>query len=110
MKGRKAVIYCRVSTAGQAEQGVSLEAQEERLRAYCQMQGLDGSGPHRGACRLQNRFTRPMDRAGQMVKNGTVQHVVAEMTGSFANVDALSVTSEWDKAGITTFGGMGSKH
>ncbi len=31
---KTAVIYTRVSTADQAEHGVSLEAQEERLTAY----------------------------------------------------------------------------
>ena len=33
----KAVCYIRVSTEEQAREGVSLEAQEERLRAYCKM-------------------------------------------------------------------------
>jgi len=37
----KAVLYCRVSTMEQANQGVSLDAQERKLRAYCDMKGLD---------------------------------------------------------------------
>ena len=37
----KAVCYIRVSTEEQAREGVSLEAQEERLRAYCKMTGLE---------------------------------------------------------------------
>ena len=32
---KKAVCYIRVSTEEQARGGVSLDAQEERLRAYC---------------------------------------------------------------------------
>lgn len=31
----KAIAYCRVSTTGQAEQGVSLEMQRERIVAWC---------------------------------------------------------------------------
>lgn len=31
----KAAIYCRVSTEDQAKEGFSLQAQEDRLRAYC---------------------------------------------------------------------------
>jgi len=37
----KAVCYVRVSTEEQAREGVSLEAQEEKLRAYCKMAGLE---------------------------------------------------------------------
>ena len=37
----KAAAYIRVSTDEQARTGVSLEAQEEKLRAYCKMTGLD---------------------------------------------------------------------
>lgn len=39
--GNKAVIYCRVSTVGQVEDGHSLEIQEEKLRAYCIMKSFD---------------------------------------------------------------------
>ena len=35
----KATGYVRVSTGKQAEEGVSLEAQEARIRAWCQAQG-----------------------------------------------------------------------
>lgn len=33
----KIIGYCRVSTAGQAESGLSIEAQETKLRAYCEL-------------------------------------------------------------------------
>lgn len=35
MKDKAAVIYCRVSTEGQADNGVSLEAQQGRAEAWC---------------------------------------------------------------------------
>ena len=37
----KAVCYVRVSTEEQAKEGVSLDAQEEKLRAYCSLAGLE---------------------------------------------------------------------
>ena len=37
----KAVCYVRVSTIEQSTHGVSLEAQEERLQAYCSMARLE---------------------------------------------------------------------
>ncbi len=40
-KGKRAIIYTRVSTDEQAEKGYSLRAQEERLRQYCAFQGID---------------------------------------------------------------------
>jgi len=35
-----AVLYLRVSTQEQAREGISLAAQEARLRAYCELRGL----------------------------------------------------------------------
>ncbi len=39
-----AVIYCRVSTAEQAQEGISLEAQEACCRAFCQKNGIKVQG------------------------------------------------------------------
>ena len=36
---RIAALYCRVSTDAQAEEGYSIEVQQERLVAYCKSQG-----------------------------------------------------------------------
>ena len=37
----KAIGYIRVSTTRQAEEGVSIEAQEAKIRAYCELKGLE---------------------------------------------------------------------
>jgi DNA invertase Pin-like site-specific DNA recombinase len=37
---RHALGYVRVSTDEQAERGLSLEAQRQRIQAYCEMKGL----------------------------------------------------------------------
>ena len=43
--GRRAAVgYCRVSTAAQAGEGVSLDAQRERVAAWCAAQGLALAG------------------------------------------------------------------
>lgn len=38
---RPAVIYCRVSTARQADKGISLEAQQAACKAYCKARKLE---------------------------------------------------------------------
>ena len=43
---KMAVGYCRVSTAGQASEGVSLEAQQARIAAWAQANGYQLRGVH----------------------------------------------------------------
>ncbi len=47
MTRKKAILYVRVSTDEQADRGFSLQHQEERLRNYCQLQGIDVVGFYR---------------------------------------------------------------
>ncbi len=42
-----AALYCRVSTQDQASNGVSMEVQEDRLRAYCRSRGWRVVSVHR---------------------------------------------------------------
>lgn len=55
----KAIGYARVSTEGQVEDGVSLEAQQTRIRAWCEANGYTLAGLHVDAglsgCRADNR-------------------------------------------------------
>ncbi len=44
---KKAILYVRVSTDEQADKGFSLQHQEERLRKYCELQGIDVVGFYR---------------------------------------------------------------
>ena len=53
-----AVIYCRVSTVEQAQEGISLEAQEACCRAFCQKNGIRVQGvfvERGGSARTTNR-------------------------------------------------------
>jgi len=101
----KAVCYVRVSTTEQAVNGVSLEAQEERLRAYCQMTGLEIVK----VIREEGTATKPLkDRPGgkeliEIINKKKANHVVTlKLDRLFRNTeDALHVTNDWDSKGVT---------
>lgn len=100
-----AVLYVRVSTDEQARHGVSLDAQEERLRAYCMAQALEVVEVVReeGYSAFKKLHTRPGGiRLLQLVAAGKVRHVVAlRVDRLFRNAaDALTQTEAWDRAGI----------
>jgi DNA invertase Pin-like site-specific DNA recombinase len=42
----RVAIYSRVSTEDQAKEGFSLDAQKDRLRAYCQAKGWEIAGEY----------------------------------------------------------------
>lgn len=100
----KAIAYVRVSTEEQAQEGVSLEAQEARIRSYCQMQGLEllEVVSDQGVS-----ASKPMSkRAGgarvlAAVKAGEADAVVAlKLDRLFRNArDCLAVTEGWQKRG-----------
>jgi DNA invertase Pin-like site-specific DNA recombinase len=101
--GNRALAYVRVSTVEQTRFGISLEAQEDRLRAYCQVAKLElvevireesvsGSTP---LCKRPAGATL-LDRM-----NG-IGHIVAlKLDRLFRDAeDALRQTKAWDKAGV----------
>lgn len=101
----KAVCYVRVSTEEQARGGVSLEAQEERLKAYCNMAGLEVAAVIReeGVSGAKPLAARPGgERLLQLLAKKKAKHVVAlKLDRLFRDAeDALRQTKAWDKAGI----------
>jgi DNA invertase Pin-like site-specific DNA recombinase len=100
-----AVLYLRVSTQEQAREGISLAAQEAKLRAYCALRGLrvvevvTDAGVSGG---------KPMhSRVGgqrilDLVKRSAVAHVIAyKLDRLFRDcADCLTVTAAWDKKSI----------
>lgn len=101
----QAAAYVRVSTAEQAREGVSLEAQEERVRAYCTMAGLQLVAVLReeGVSASKPLASRP---AGtellRQLAIGQVQHVVTlKLDRLFRDAaDALVLTRDWDRTGV----------
>jgi DNA invertase Pin-like site-specific DNA recombinase len=101
----RAVAYARVSTTEQAAEGVSLDAQEAALRAYCTRQGLDlvRVVVDAGVSASQPLAKRPGGREVlDMVVRREVGAVVAvKLDRLFRDaLDCLSVTREWDRRGV----------
>ncbi len=101
-----AVCYVRVSTDEQAREGVSLAAQEERLRGYCMMSGLtlDTLIREEGVTARYSLAHRPGGKEMlRLVRTRQVQHIVGlKLDRLFRDTeDCLRQTREWDKAGIT---------
>ena len=102
----KAVAYLRVSTTEQANEGCSLDAQLERVKAYCVMSNLDLVAIFReeGVSGAKALDTRPQGRQlVEALKSGQATHVVAmKLDRLFRDaVDCLTATREWDRAGTT---------
>jgi site-specific DNA recombinase len=100
-----AVLYIRVSTDEQARHGVSLDAQEERLRAYCTMRGLEIVGVIRdeGVSAFKHLDTRPGGaELLRLIAKGKAAHVVAlKLDRLFRNSgDALARTETWNRQGV----------
>ena len=100
-----AVLYIRVSTDEQARHGVSLDAQEESLRAYCTMKGLPIAGVIRdeGVSAFKHLHTRPGGaELLRLVAKGEAANVVAlKLDRLFRNAaDALALTETWNRAGV----------
>jgi len=102
---KKAVCYLRVSTEEQASEGVSLDSQDEKVRAYCLLAGLDVEAVIReeGVSAGKKLSERP---GGQellsLVHKKKVRHVIAlKLDRLFRDAeDALHQSKEWDRSGV----------
>ena len=102
--GNRALCYVRVSTVEQSKFGFSLDAQEERLIAYCRMAGLELAGVIReeGVSGSIPLAKRPAGAKLLQWMNSGVGHVVClKLDRLFRDAeDALRQTKAWDRAGI----------
>lgn len=82
---KAAVAYVRVSTEEQAKEGVSLEAQEARPRAYCTAQGLELVAVLReeGASAASPLASRPGAELLALIAAGQAGQVIAARTGGW---------------------------
>ena len=65
----RAVGYVRVSSKRQAEEGLSLEEQERRVRAHIDAAGLGVRGRVRGAGRQRRRERQGPGRVARLLQN-----------------------------------------
>jgi len=101
----KAIGYLRVSTEEQATTGVSLAAQEERIRAYCAAAGLELAGIIREEGVSGSRPLALRPAGGELVRalaKGDASQVIAlKLDRLFRDAaDALEQTRAWDRKGI----------
>jgi site-specific DNA recombinase len=101
-----AIGYVRVSTQEQANHGISLEAQEARLRAYATLRGLELSAVVIDAGVSAGKVLEARDGGKRLLaamKARTVRHVIAlKLDRLFRNtIDCLSTVQAWEKAGVS---------
>lgn len=101
-----AALYLRVSTEEQAREGVSLDAQEARLRAYATAHGLQASAVFldsgvSGSIPLADRPAGAELLAA--LAEGSVRHVLAfKLDRLFRDaVDCLRTVRGWDDEGVS---------
>jgi DNA invertase Pin-like site-specific DNA recombinase len=102
---QKAVCYVRVSTLEQANLGVSLDAQEEKIKAYCLINDLEITEIIReeGVSGGKEFSSRPGgSRLMEIIKKKQAQNIVTlKLDRLFRDAaDALNQTKNWDKLGI----------
>jgi site-specific DNA recombinase len=99
----KAIIYTRVSTAGQATDGVSLDAQQNRAAAWATGNGYDVAGVFSDAGisgkRTSNRPGLHAALAAACAERGTVLVVYSLSRLARSTKDAISIADRLEKAG-----------
>lgn len=101
-----AIGYLRVSSQEQADSGLSLAHQEERIRAYCISQNLSLTHVIRdeGVSGGKEFHTRPGGaEAARYLSSGAAQHIVAlKLDRMFRDAaNALTQANEWDRSGVS---------
>ena len=97
----KAVGYLRVSTEGQATEGVSLDAQKARIRAWCDTNGYTLANVHTDAGLSGKRAdNRPGLQAalGEVCKTGGALVVYSLSRLARSTKDAISIADRLHKA------------
>lgn len=104
-EGIRTVGYVRVSTATQAEDGLSLEAQRTRINSYCEFRGLDlvelvTDPATSGKLPLAGR--QGGGRLLELLKDPTMGHIVGlKLDRLFRNtMDCLQTTEGWEEQGV----------
>ncbi len=100
----KAIGYVRVSTEDQAREGVSLDNQKEKIRAYCQLKDMHLEEIIEDAGISAKNLNRPgVKRALDMSRRGEVDAIVVYKLDRLfrSTVDALETTTRFDKWSVS---------
>jgi DNA invertase Pin-like site-specific DNA recombinase len=96
----KATGYVRVSTTGQADEGVSLEMQERKVRQWCELHDAELAGLHVDELSGKNTSRPGLQRALAEVRKHKGALVVYSLSRlSRSTRDTLAIADELDKAG-----------
>jgi site-specific DNA recombinase len=101
---RTALGYVRVSTDEQAERGLGLEAQRQRIRAYCEMKGLNLTTIFEDPGLSGGKPLGTRSAGGRLLVEARRTHpvvVVARLDRLFRSVaDAAQTIADFDRRGI----------
>lgn len=93
--------YIRVSTEGQAHEGVSLEAQESRIRAWCELNGYTLGAIHTDAGISGKNMNRPgLQKAIAACGQGDAFIVYSLSRLTRSTKDALQISEQLEKSGV----------
>src|SRR6478609_5514145 len=103
--GKRAVAYIRVSTSQQAEEGLSLDDQRERLAAYCKLHRFELvdliADEGESAGKPLAKRTGGARVLGLVKRKAVDVVIVMKLDRAFRNArDALEVADAWDAAGV----------
>lgn len=97
----RAIGYTRVSTVGQAEEGVSLAAQEQRIRLWCQVQGFLLASIHEDAGVSGRTDERPaLQAALAECKKGDALVVYSLTRLARSTRDTLNILARLEQRGV----------
>jgi len=97
---KQAIIYTRVSTEDQAEQGVSLEAQESKARTWAELNGYTVGGVHVDAGISGKRADRPgLIAALDACREGDALVVYSLSRLSRSTRDTMDIADRLDRTG-----------
>ena len=102
-KARKALGYVRVSTDEQVKEGVSLDAQEEHIRRYCELYGLELAEVLIDEGRSGKDMDRPaMHELIERVERGEAEAVIFFRLDRIGRntVDVLNFAKNLKEAGV----------
>jgi len=99
----RAIGYIRVSTEDQAREGVSLDNQESKIRAYADLNGLELVDVIKDEGVSGKTMDRPgMNKINAAIKTGEIEAVIVYKLDRLSRktIDILSTLDAWEKKNI----------